>query len=50
MKKRMSLDDKAMAAMRKAIRGVVARHRKSGRPLAVWKNGKVAYLPARSLR
>jgi hypothetical protein len=41
VKKRMSLQDKAEAAMRAAVRGVVARHKKSGRPLAIWENGKM---------
>lgn len=40
MKKRMTLQDKAEAALKKAVRGVVARHKKAGRPLSVWKNGK----------
>lgn len=40
MKKRMSLQDKAEAALKKAVRQVVQRHKKTGRPLAVWKNGK----------
>ena len=46
MKKRMSLHDKAFAAMKQAVREVVARHKKSGRPLAVWKDGKVALISA----
>jgi len=41
MKKRMSLQDKAEAALKKAVRQVVARHKKTGRPLSVWQNGKV---------
>ncbi|MFH1798049.1 MAG: hypothetical protein ABH844_01720 [Candidatus Omnitrophota bacterium] len=41
MKKQMTLQDKAEAAMKKAIRKVVAQHKKDGRPLAVWENGKV---------
>ena len=41
MKKRMSLQDKAEAALKKAVRQVVGRHRKTGRSLAVWHNGKV---------
>ena len=41
MKKRMSLQDKAEAALKKAVRGVVERHKKSGRPLAIWQNGKI---------
>ncbi len=41
MKKRMTLLDKAEAAMKKAVKKVVAQHKKDGRPLAVWKDGKV---------
>ena len=41
MKKRKSLHDKAMLALKEAVKEVVERHRKTGRPLAVWKNGKV---------
>ncbi len=41
MKKRMSLQDKAEAALKKAVRQVVERHKETGRPLSIWKNGKV---------
>lgn len=41
MKKRLSLQDKAELAFKKAIKRVVDNHRKSGRPLAVWDKGKV---------
>ncbi len=41
MKKRLSIQDKAELAMKKAVEGVVERHRKSGRPLAIWEKGKV---------
>jgi hypothetical protein len=41
MKKRMTIQDKAEAAMKKAIRKVVAQHKKDGRPLVVWKDGRV---------
>ena len=41
MKKRRSLQDKAEMALREAINEVIERHIKTGRPLAVWKNGKV---------
>ena len=41
MKKRLTLHDKAELAMKKAIRKVVAQHKKDGRPLVVWENGKV---------
>jgi CubicO group peptidase (beta-lactamase class C family) len=41
MKKRMSLQDKAEAALKKAVRKVVEQHKKTGRSLAIWQNGKV---------
>ena len=44
MKKRMSLQDKAQAALKEAVRGVIERHKKTGRPLAVWQNGRVVYI------
>jgi len=39
--KRMTILDKAEAAMKKAVKKVVAEHKRSGRPLAVWENGRV---------
>ena len=44
MKKRMSLQDKAEAALKKAVRQVIAEHKKSGRPLAVWEKGKTVWI------
>ena len=41
MKKGMTILDKAEAAMKKAIKKVVTEHKRSGRPLAVWKDGRV---------
>ena len=41
MKKRMTILDKAETAMKKAVKKVVAQHKKDGRPLAVWENGRV---------
>jgi hypothetical protein len=41
MKKNMSLQDKAFAALKKAVRQVVTQHKKTGRLLAVWQNGRV---------
>ena len=41
MKKRRSLQDKAIIALKEAVKEVVKRHKKTGRPLAVWENGKV---------
>jgi len=40
------LHDKALLALKKAVRGVIKRHQESGRPLAVWKDGKVARISA----
>lgn len=37
----MTILDKAEAAMKKAVKKVVAEHKRSGRPLAIWENGKV---------
>lgn len=39
--KELSITEKAHRAMRAAIRGVVVDHMKTGRPLIVWKNGRV---------
>jgi len=39
--KNMSLGDMAGEALRKAVARVVEEHRKSGEPLAVWRDGKV---------
>ena len=41
MKRRVTLQDKAELAMKSAIREVVENHKKSGRPLAIWKNGRM---------
>ena len=29
-----------MLALKEAVKGVVSRHKKTGRPLVIWKNGK----------
>ncbi len=49
-KKYMTLQDKAEAAMKKAIRQVVERHKKTGRTLAIWENGKVVRISPYSVR
>ncbi|MCM8812945.1 MAG: hypothetical protein NC924_03290 [Candidatus Omnitrophica bacterium] len=41
MKKRVTILDKAEAAMKKAVKKVVAQHKKDGRPLVIWEEGKV---------
>lgn len=46
MKTRRSLQDKAELALKHAVREVVERHKKSGRPLAVWEDGKVRRISA----
>jgi len=50
MKKRMSLQDKAEAALKKAVRGVVERHKKSGRPLVVWENGRTVRISPSTIK
>jgi len=49
MKKNISLQDKAVSAMKSAIREVVENHKKSGRPLAIWKNGRTIKISAAKL-
>ena len=46
MKKSMTILDKAEAAIKKAVKNVVAQHKKDGRLLAVWENGKVKKVAA----
>lgn len=46
MKKRLSLQDKAELAMKAAVRGVIERHKMTGRPLAVWENNRVRWISA----
>jgi len=50
MKKRMSLQDKAEEAMKKAVHEVVERHKKTGRPLAVWKKGRAVWISPFSVK
>jgi hypothetical protein len=40
------LEKLALAALRQAVDGVVEEHRRSGRPLALWQEGKVVMMPA----
>jgi hypothetical protein len=37
------LGKKALAALTQAVGKVIDRHKKSGRPLVLWENGKVVY-------
>ena len=41
MKKHLSLQDKALLALKEAVKGVIEKHKKSGRPLVIWENGKI---------
>ena len=50
MKKKLTLHDKAFLALKKAVRGVIKRHQESGRPLAVWENGKTVLVPPNSVK
>ena len=50
MKKKMTLQDKAEAALKKAVRGVIKQHKETGRPLAIWKNGKVVRISPYSVK
>ena len=50
-KKQLSqLHKNAAKAMRGAVEKVVEEHRRTGIPLAVWKNGKVASIQAKNLK
>lgn len=40
MKKRLTMQDKAEIAMKVAVKKVMAAHKKTGRPVAIWKDGK----------
>ena len=41
-----TLQEKAFKALKEAVREVVKQHRRTGRPLAVWRNGKLLKLSA----
>lgn len=46
MKKKSSLTEKAMQALAEAVAEVVEDHRRRGKPLAVWRDGKAVWIPA----
>jgi len=53
MKKRLTMSDKALLAMREAVKKVIERHKKLKLPLAVWdcKANKVKFIsPQAALR
>ena len=45
-KKTRSLQEKAFLALKRAVREVIAHHKQTGRPLAIWRNGKVVWVKA----
>ena len=48
--KKMSLGEMAEEALKKAMARVVEKHRRSGDPLAVWRDGEVVHVPADQLQ
>ncbi len=46
-RKSSSIVSKAEAALKRAVHKVVKEHERTGEPLIVWKNGKVARVSAR---
>lgn len=46
MAKRMDMSAKALVALKSAVRKVVEERKRLGMPVIVWKNGKVARIPA----
>ena len=50
MKKRISLQDKAEIALKKAVHEVVERHKITGRPLSIWQHGKVVHISPNSVK
>lgn len=44
-----SLGKKAEKALKEAVREVIEEHRRLGRPLYIWRNGKVAKVSADEL-
>ena len=50
MKDDTLLLNKAVLAMRKAVRNVIADHKMRGEPMIIWRNGKVVKLPAHQIK
>ena len=49
MKTVEALHKKAKIALKKAVDEVIERHKHTGRPLAIWRNGKVTWVSASRL-
>ncbi len=43
------LVEKAQRALRKAVNGVIVEHRRTGQPLVLWRDGRVAYVDPESV-
>ncbi len=48
-RKNLTLHEKAELALKEAIKNEVKERKKTNRPLIIWKNGKVARVPASKL-
>lgn len=48
--RQLSLSQKAERAMKEAVEGVIESHIRSGRPIHVWRDGKVVEVSAVELR
>lgn len=49
MKNKDSLHIKAEKALKEAVKEVIEDHKRSGRPLVIWRGGKVVKVPASKL-
>ena len=47
--KNMPLDIKAEMALKEAVADAIAKHKKLGYPIVVWRNGKVVSIPAHEI-
>ncbi len=46
MKTFKTLHSKAEAALKEAVKEIIEHHKHTGRPLAIWQNGKVVWVSA----
>lgn len=49
MKVPRTLHAKAIAAIKEAVQEVIKHHKETGRPLAIWQNGRVKWISANRL-
>ena len=47
---KLPLEKRVEMAMKAAVRKLIAEHAREGRPIYVWRDGKVVEIPARELR